>query len=244
MNKENRMDTSVVFPMFNEKDNIRKSIEGCENVLKNEAGDYEIIVVDDASTDGSGRIADELAAKLPYVRVAHHQANRKLGGTLRTGFNLAAKELILYSDIDMPFDFREIRKALRIMHQENADLVSAYRTNREAEGIRRYVYSVLYNWFIRLTFGLVIRDVNFSFKLIKKSLLDKLVLCSEGSFIDAELLIQAKQKRAKIVQFGTEYFPRKKGISRLSGPRVILKILKEALIFRFSQFLCGEDKKR
>jgi len=232
MNKDNRMDISVVFPMFNEKDNIHKSIEGCENVLKNATGDYEIIVVDDASTDGSGRIADELAAKLPYVRVAHHQANRKLGGSLRTGFSLASKELVLYSDIDMPFDFREIRKALKIIHQENADLVSAYRRNRGVEGARRYVYSVLYNWFIRLTFGLVIRDVNFSFKLIRKNLLDKLDLGSEGSFIDAELLIRAKAKGAKIVQFGTRYYPRTRGISRLSGLGVIIKILQEASFFR------------
>ena len=236
MNKDNRMDISVVFPMFNEKDNIRKSIEVCENVLKDVAGDYEIIIVDDASTDGSGRIADELAAKLPHIRVAHHQVNRKLGGTLRTGFGLAEKELILYSDIDMPFDFREIKKALDIMHRGKADLVAVYRLNRAAEGTRRYIYSVLYNWFIELVFGLKIRDINFSFKLIKKSLLDKLDLYSEGSFIDAELLVMAKQKEAKILQFGTTYYPRTRGISRLSGLGVIIKILQEAFSFRYRNF--------
>jgi len=231
--KDNKVNISVVFPMFNEKDYIRKTIDGCENVLKDIANCYEIIIVDDASTDGSGGIVDELARKNPHIRVAHQRVNRKLGGTLRTGFGLAGEELILYSDSDMPFAFDDIKRAIDFMRQEGADLVAVYRLNRAVEGVRRYIYSVLYNGFIKLVFGLRVRDVNFSFKLIKKSLLDGIDLCSEGSFIDAELLIRAKRKGAKIVQFGTKYYPRTRGVSRLSGPAIIIKILQEAFSFRF-----------
>jgi len=233
MNRDNKVSISVVFPMFNEKAYIHKTVKECQSVLRDVASSYEIIIVDDASTDGSGAIVDKLIREDPNLRVAHHKLNRKLGGTLRTGFGLATKDLILYSDIDMPFDFKEIKKALSLMHQEKADLVSVYRLNRWLEGVRRYIYSVLYNWFIRLAFGLRIRDVNFSFKLIRKPLLDKISLCSEGSFIDAELLISAKRNGAKIVQFGTTYHPRTRGVSRLSGIGIIIKILQEAFSFRF-----------
>lgn len=233
MNRDKKVSISVVFPMFNEKEYIRKTIKECESVLRDVTSSYEIIVVDDASTDGSGSLMDELVTENPHLKVAHHKLNRKLGGTLKTGFGLAAKDLVLYSDIDMPFDFKEIKKALSLMHQEKADLVSVYRLNRWLEGVRRYIYSLLYNWFIRLAFGLRIRDVNFSFKLIRKPLLDKISLCSEGSFIDAELLISAKRNGAKIVQFGTTYHPRIRGVSRLSGIGIIIKILQEAFSFRF-----------
>lgn len=223
---------SVVFPMFNEKDYIRKTIAMTIDTLKDITGDYEIIIVDDASTDGSGLIADELANQNQFIKVAHHKKNRKLGGSLKTGFNLAGKKYILYSDIDMPFEFSEVKKAAEIIRRENADFVSAYRINREVEGIKRYIYSSAYNFFIRVLFGLKIRDVNFSFKLIKQELLKKLKLFSEGSFIDAEMLIKAKRCNAIIIQFPTKYFPRFSGSSRLSSLNVIFKILQESLAFR------------
>jgi glycosyltransferase involved in cell wall biosynthesis len=222
--------------MHNERNYIHTSVEKITSILREVSNDYEIIIVDDASTDGSGQIADELANINQHVKVAHHKNNRKLGGSLKTGFALASKELVLYSDIDMPFDFKEIKKAIDIMRAEKADFVCAYRLNKMADGLRRYIYSKVYNFLIRLMFGLRIKDVNFSFKLIRNSLLKELSLSSEGSFIDAEMLIKARRKSAKIAQFGTIYLPRTKGISRLSSPDVIFKILKEAFIFRLKLF--------
>ncbi len=161
------------------------------------------------------------------------EKNRKLGGSLKRGFGLASKNLVLYSDMDMPFDFAEIKRALNLLLQENADIVCAYRLNREADGIRRYIYSIVYNFFIRVLFRLRVRDVNFSFKLIRTDLLRQLDLASEGSFINAEMLIKAMRCKAKIIQFRTTYFPRLKGKSRLSSIGIIAKILQEAFAFRF-----------
>jgi hypothetical protein len=69
--------------------------------------------------------------------------------------------------------------------------------------------------------------VNFSFKLFRRSLLDRVVLKSEGSFIDAEFLVRARKAGASIIQIGVDYFPRSRGKSTLASPRVILKILQE-----------------
>lgn len=225
---------SVVFPMFNEKEYIVGTVKDTLEVLKEITRDYEIIIVDDASFDGSELIADDLARQNPHIKVAHHRENRKLGGSLKTGFNLARKGYILYSDIDLPFDLREIKTAVRILSKEKADLVAGYCTNKGVEGIRRYIYSIVYNFLVRVLFGLKIRDVNFSFKLIRKDFLRRINLCSEGSFIDAEMVIKAKYAGAKIVQFGVEYFPRTKGKSKLSSFSVILEILKEGFLFKLN----------
>jgi hypothetical protein len=94
------------------------------------------------------------------------------------------------------------------------------------------VYSVGYNLLIRFLFPLRVKDVNFSFKLFKRKVLDKVVLEAEGSFIDAELLIKGKLHGFKIVQFGVDYFPRNRGVSTLASPEVIFKMVQELVSFR------------
>ena len=112
------------------------------------------------------------------------------------------------------------------------DIVSAYRFDRTAEGPIRTVYSVVYNLLIRFLFPLRVKDVNFSFKLFKREVLDTVVLEAEGSFIDAELLSKGKLHGFKIVQFGVNYFPRNRGTSTLASPDVIFKMIRELVSFR------------
>lgn len=227
------MSISVVFPMYNECNYVKKSVDLVIEAISEITDNYEIIIVDDCSIDDSGRIADDIARQNPKVKVIHNQKNRKLGGTLKSGFQHASKEYVLYSDIDLPFDFKEIKKAFDLLSIHDAQIVSAYRINRWVDGPKRYIYSFVYNIFIRLLFGLKLKDINFSFKIIKSSFLKENILVSEGSFINAELFIKAKRCGIKIIQFPAVYFPRQLGISRLSSLAVITKILKEALYFRF-----------
>jgi hypothetical protein len=94
------------------------------------------------------------------------------------------------------------------------------------------VYSFLYNFLVRALFGCRFRDVNFAFKLVRRNVLDTVELTSEGSFIDAELMVSARKLGMSVVQFGVDYFPRTRGVSTLSSPSVIVKILKEAWSLR------------
>ncbi len=215
---------SFVLPMYNEKDNIEKMVAGTLSVGKKVARDFEIVVVDDASTDGSGRIADRLAALHPEVRVVHHSTNRKLGGALRTGFYSASKDYVLYMDSDLPVKMEDIPPAFDRLGR--ADMLIGYRMTR-AEGMRRAVMSWVYNRMIRTLFGLKVKDVNFAFKLFRRSILDCITLESEGSFIDAELLIEARRVGASLVEHGFIYYPRVAGVSTLSGMGVVMKILGE-----------------
>jgi glycosyltransferase involved in cell wall biosynthesis len=189
--------------------------------------DYEVLIVDDASTDATGKIADELAAGDPRIRVVHHAENRKLGGSVRTGLAEATTDLVLYTDADMPFDLADVGKALRLMRVYDADIVSAYRFDRTGEGARRGAYSYVYNVLVKALLRLRMRDVNFAFKLIRREVLQHLDLMSEGSFIDVELLAKAQRLGYYIIQFGVDYFPRERGTSTLSSPNVVVNILRE-----------------
>ena len=223
---------TVLFPMWNEQEGIHRAVtaarEACEALrAEDEIGDYEILIVDDASTDSTGAIADEMARHDPRIRVLHHATNRKLGGALKTGFSAAREELVLYSDADLPFDMAETVKACRLLRLHPSDVVAAYRHSRTGEGIIRLLYSYIYNWLIRISLGLRVRDVNFAFKLCRRRIFDHVQLESEGSFIDAEILARADRLGYRIIQFGVDYFPRTHGISTLSSLAVIRKMIRE-----------------
>lgn len=222
---------SVVFPVYNEQVYVYETTNAFLNFMPSVTDDFEIIAVDDASADNTFPLLKNLAAGNDKIKVVHNNTNKKLGGTLKEGFRMASKELILYSDFDMPFDVIDLNSALQIMAQKNADIISAYRVNRGADGCLRALYSYGYDLIIKLLFGLNVRDINFSFKLFKRGILNKLRLKSEGSFINAELLIKSKAGNFMLAQFPVTYLPREKGRSTLSRPSVILKIIYELIKF-------------
>ena len=220
---------SVVFPLFNEEDYVLRAYAAAVDAFGPITGDYEIILVNDASTDRTPQLIDSLCARDPRVKAVHNPRNLKLGGTLRAGYAAATKELVLYTDADLPFDLHEVRRAVRLLEVQKADVLSAYRFDRTSEGLLRTVYSFFYNSLVRALFGLAIKDVNFSFKLFKRELLGRFTLKSDGSFIDVEFLCRARKAGAHIIQMGVDYFPRSRGVSTLSSPAVIVKILREML---------------
>jgi len=223
---------TFVFPMWNEEEMILRTVDaaketGDEFVRSDVLSDYDVLIVDDASTDATSKIADSLATSDPRIRVVHHAENRGLGCSVRTGLTEATADLVLYTDADMPFDLADLGKAIRLMRVYDADIVSAYRFDRTGEGAKRSVYSHVYNLLVKSLFRLRMRDVNFAFKLIRRDILQHIDLTSEGSFIDVELLAKARRRGFYIIQFGVDYFPRDRGTSTLSSPTVIAGILRE-----------------
>lgn len=223
---------SIVFPMYNEEEHIQGAIDAARSALRELTEDHEIIVVDDASTDRTGALADELARVDARVKVVHNARNRGLGGSLRAGYAVASKELVLYTDADLPFDLMELPRAVRLLEWQRADVLSAYRFDRTSEGLRRTLYTLAYSALVRTLFALRLRDVNFAFKLFRRTLLERVFLESEGSFIDAEFLLRSRKAGASIIQIGVDYFPRSRGASTLSSPKVIVGILRDMLRLR------------
>jgi glycosyltransferase involved in cell wall biosynthesis len=223
---------SVFFPMWNEEDYVERAVraaeEECQRLIEiGEIADYELVIIDDCSTDRTPEIADALAAADPRIRVVHHAVNRGLGGSIKTGFDAVRGDVVLYTDADLPFEMLELGRALRVLRHYEADMVSAYRLDRTGEGPRRAVYSFVYNNLVKAAFGTRVRDINFAFKLVRRHVLEAARPVSEGSFIDAELVIRAQKLGFHIVQIGVDYFPRSRGVSTLSSVSVIRRMLRE-----------------
>lgn len=228
---------SIFYPMWNEEEYAERAVaygrRACERlVASGDIEDYELIIIDDASTDQTPAIADALATADARIRVIHHPRNRKLGGSMKTGFAAATGDLVLYTDADLPFDMSELSRAVRLMREYDVDIVSAYRFDRTGEGTLRALYTFVYNALVKALFGVRIRDINFAFKLCRRRIFEHIELRSEGSFIDAELVIRAERLGFEILQFGVDYFPRTRGESTLSQPSVIRGILREMFRLR------------
>lgn len=228
---------SIFFPMWNEEHYVERAVtmakRVCERMVTDGTiADYELLIVDDASTDRTPELADKLAAEDPHVRVIHHERNRKLGGSIKTGFANARGDLILYSDADLPFDMEEVPRAVRLLRDYEVDMVSAYRFDRTGEGYLRAIYTFFYNLMIRWMFRVKARDINFAFKLCRRRIFERVHLKSEGSFIDAELFIRTTRLGYGILQMGVDYFPRTRGESTLASPRIIVTIMREMLSLR------------
>lgn len=220
---------SIVLPAYNERENLSAAVHEAVRVGKQMASEVEVIVVDDASTDGTGALADRLAGEIPELRVLHHVVNRGLGGALRTGFAAASGEWVLYTDSDLPIRMDDALEALPLTEQ--ADAVIGWRRSR-SESWRRELNSRIYNWMVRTCFRLHVRDVNFAFKLFRRSYVSRMDLRAEGSFIDAELLLELRRTGARFAELGLDYYPRVAGVSTLGGLKVVPRMLLEMTKYR------------
>jgi glycosyltransferase involved in cell wall biosynthesis len=220
---------SIVLPAYNEKDNLATAVREAVRVGKLMASEVEVIVVDDASIDGTGALADRLALEVPELQVLHHVINRGLGGALQTGFSAASKEWILYTDSDLPIRMDDALEALPLT--EEADAVLGWRRSR-SESWRRELNSRIYNWMMRTFFRLHVRDINFAFKLFRRSFLRSMTLRAEGSFIDAELLLELRRTGARFAELGLDYYPRVAGVSTIGGLKVVPRMMWEMVKYR------------
>lgn len=203
-------DLSVFFPCYNEEKNIVTTVKKAVDVLEKLNLNYEIIIVDDGSTDQTGQIAEGLAKNNSKIRVIHHQKNLGYGEALKSGFYNSRLDTIAYNDGDGQFDFSEVTKFIDKV--EEADLIIGYRIKR-ADHPLRALFAKGWAFSLWSFFGLKLRDVDCGFKLIKKEVLEKIgpLTSTRGGMINAELAIKAKKLGFKIAQVGVKHFPRLSG---------------------------------
>ena len=215
---------SVFFPCYNEQENVGWTVEKALEALEKLNADFEVIIVDDGSSDGTGQIADEIAGRDSRVKVVHHEGNLGYGAALQSGFKAATKELVFYTDGDGQFDINEMPPLLALMEQY--DIVSCYRLNRR-DSIIRKINGWCWTRLACLMFGLKVRDIDCAFKLYKKEIFDKIELSSTSALIDAEILARAARKGYRITQKGVRHYPRTAGEQSGASLRVILRAFKE-----------------
>lgn len=215
---------SVFFPCYNEQENVARTVEKALEVMEKLNADFEVIIVDDGSSDNTGQIADEIAGRDGRVKVVHHKDNLGYGAALQSGFKAATKELVFYTDGDGQFDISEMPPLLALMEQY--DIVSCYRLNRQ-DSIIRKINGWCWTRLVCLMFGLKIRDIDCAFKLYKREIFNKIELSSTGALIDAEVLARAARKGYRITQKGVHHYPRTAGEQSGANIRVVLRAFKE-----------------
>ena len=215
---------SVFFPCYNEQENVHRTVEKALDVLEKLAVDFEIIIVDDGSSDKTGQIADEIAGRDSRVKVVHHKHNLGYGAALQSGFKSAIKELVFYTDGDGQFEINEMPPLLSLMEQY--DIVSCYRLNRKDSVIRK-INGWCWTKLVCLMFGLKIRDIDCAFKLYKREIFNTIEMTSTGALIDAEILARASRRGYRITQKGVHHYPRTSGRQTGASIRVILRAFKE-----------------
>lgn len=220
---------SLFFPCWNEQASVEPLTQKAVQVLDTLGADYEIIIVDDGSTDQTGPIADRLAAQNRRIRVIHHPVNRGYGAALQSGFRAAVKELVFYTDGDGQFDFNELPPLLPLMKQ--FDIVSCYRMNRQ-EGVIRKFNAFCWCRLVGLLFDLPLKDIDCAFKLYKRRIFDGMELLSTGALIDTEILARAKRKGCTITQVGVRHYPRVAGKATGARLSVILRAFRELFKLR------------
>lgn len=221
---------SLVIPLFNEEQVLPSLVEGLFKVLGADARFLELILVNDGSQDRTYELAHEFALQEPRIRVLTHPVNRGLGGAIRTGLSAAQGDFVLYTDADLPFDFTLIPELMKLADTEN--VIIGYRKNR-GEGGRRWLLSKGYNLLCRLMLGVWVHDVNFACKVFPRKAVRNMSLQSEGSFIDAEMLLECRRLGLGVKEFGMTYYPRTVGESTLSRPTVVFVIVQELCKYFF-----------
>jgi glycosyltransferase involved in cell wall biosynthesis len=219
---------SYFFPAHDEAENIEALVDEALVELAALAERFEIICVDDGSTDGTAALADALAAAHPeIVRVVHHATNQGYGAAVRSGLRAARYPLICFTDGDRQFRLADLARLLeRLAHTEAAgkpaDVVAGYRIRR-ADPALRLAYARVYRACLRLFFGLAVRDPDCASKLFRREALAGVRVESGGAFLSAELLIKIGRRGGVIVEQGVPHHPRTAGRASGADPRVVAR---------------------
>jgi 4-amino-4-deoxy-L-arabinose transferase-like glycosyltransferase len=216
---------SLVLPACNEEASIRRAIAEADAALAALADDYEILVVDDGSSDGTAEIVTEEAVERPRVRLLRHDTNRGYGAALRTGFEAARFDRVAFSDADSQFDLMDLELLLPLAEQY--PVVAGYRTHRQ-DSWRRRLLSRGFNLLARGLLGTGVRDCDCALKVFQRSALTSLLPESQGFLANAEMLARARQQGLAVVEVPVQHRPRLQGASKVSlaeVPRVLAALL-------------------
>jgi glycosyltransferase involved in cell wall biosynthesis len=208
-----RPSISVFFPAYNDGGTIPSMVLASLITCRRLTDDYEVIVINDGSQDYTGEVLDELARVYgDHVRIIHHDQNRGYGGALRSGFAAATKDLIFYTDGDAQYDPHELELLLGKL-EPGIDIVNGYKIERH-DPLHRVIIGKIYHWTVKASFGLVIRDTDCDFRLIRRSCFDSIELTSNSGTICLELVKKLQDAGYKFAEVPVHHFFRAYGKSQ------------------------------
>ncbi len=210
---------SVFFPAYNDAGTIASLALMSHMAARQITADHEVIVVDDGSPDHTGELLDEMARHFPWLKVIHHDTNRGYGGALRTGFAAASKEIVFYTDGDAQYDPREMTRLYEALGP-GVDFVNGYKISRH-DPLHRIVIGRLYHWLVKIAFGLGLRDVDCDFRLMRRTVFDKVRLTRSSGVICVELMKKVQDHGFRVAEVPVHHYHRSYGKSQFFNfPRV------------------------
>lgn len=219
---------SIFFPAYNEEKNIEQTVERAIEVVEDSpyVSDYEIIVVNDGSSDATAEIAASLAARHKALRVINHEQNQGYGAALKTGIAAARMDYVFFTDADLQFDIVELQSLL--VHLSSYPVVIGYRAPRK-DPFMRLLNAWGWNKLNRLFFGLRVRDIDCAFKIFRREDVQNLDLQSNGAMLSAETLIRLTRKHIPLKEVPVSHLPRVAGSPTGAKPAVILRAFAEMI---------------
>lgn len=203
---------TAIVPVWNEVEAVEHGVGRLVTFLDQHFPDYEVLVIESGSKDGTAELCDALAEKMPKVRVLHEAARRGFGAALRLAFSTARGELLWIVPVDLPFPLEVLLQALPLIDRHQA--VLSYRTG-DQRSLFRLVQSLGFQTLTRLTLGLKTRSINSAFKLYQRNVIIDLPLHSHGWTIDAEIIYWLQHRRLAIAEIPVPVLERTHGTSTI-----------------------------
>jgi glycosyltransferase involved in cell wall biosynthesis len=220
---------SAFFPAYNDAGTIASMVVCTDRVLRslptkypNISTDYEIIVVNDGSADHTAEVLEELACRYPCLRVITHPENRGYGGALRSGFASATRELVFYTDGDAQYDPRELDRLVQAL-RDDVDMVQGYKIQRHDPWNRKVIGKV-YHQLVNFLFDLRMRDVDCDFRLIRRSMFDRVQLESDSGIICVELMTKFRQAGGRLTEVPVHHYHRAYGVSQFFNFKRVARV--------------------
>lgn len=205
---QRQLSISIVLPAHNEEENIIPAVEAARAAVESLPSAWEIVVVDDGSSDETAHLVEVMAREESRIRLIRFAQNRGYGSALREGFAASRGDVILYTDSDRQFDLSELRFFVPCV--ETADVVVGFRVYRY-DSVLRCLLSWGYNRLVNLLFRVRVRDVDCSFKLFRREVLETIDLETTDFFIDTEIVAKARKWNFRIMEKGVRHYPRPAG---------------------------------
>lgn len=218
---------SLVLPAYNEQENIRVVVEQALEVLPGYTDTFEIIPVNDGSSDRTGAILEELAREDDRVRPVSYKTNKGYGGAVSSGFKASRYDYVMFMDADRQFKIDDI--AMLSPFVGTYDIVAGFRMER-SDPLHRRINAEVFNIAVRILFGVHLRDLDCAFKIFRGDQLRSLNLISNGALINCEMQAKLRRHGATLVQVGVHHYPRVAGSSTGGNLKVILKAMRDILI--------------
>ncbi len=224
---------SALFPVFNDRVNLQSSLENWISVLNNLNRDYEILLIDDASSDGTADLAQNLGEKNPRVRLLRHEARGGFGACLRTGLAAAQYPLLLISTCDGRYQPADLTRLLQWI--DKVHLVAGYRTVASKRYQRNWS-EMIFRWINRIIFGLRLKDPECWFLLARRSIFERIPIQSTGPFAFAEILAKANFLGCLMSEVSVSFHPMPEADTKWSNVTLGAKLAGFRQVFSYPDF--------